>query len=214
ALTARWLRRCLQAGTGEGQTLFGIVQGGVFADLRRDCARDLTGLDLAGYGIGGLSVGEPKALMYEMLEAVVPELPEDKPRYLMGVGSPDALIQGVLRGVDMFDCVLPTRIARNGAAMTRTGRLTIKNARYAEDFLPLDESCACETCRNYSRSYLRHLFKTKEMLGARLLSLHNLYFLETLMREMREAISAGCLTEYGRRFLAAYGYSDNAEMSF
>ncbi|MDR1070437.1 MAG: tRNA guanosine(34) transglycosylase Tgt [Gracilibacteraceae bacterium] len=215
ALTARWLRRCMRAApAAEEQALFGIVQGGVYADLRRDCARDLAGLDLPGYGIGGLSVGEPKSLMYEMLEAVVPELPDHKPRYLMGVGSPDSLIQGVLRGVDMFDCVLPTRIARNGTAMTRTGRLVIKNARYAEDFLPLDETCACETCRHYSRAYLRHLFKAGEILGARLLTLHNIHFLETIMREMREAISSDGLTEYGRRFLDVYGYSGNKEMSF
>ncbi|MDR1321639.1 MAG: tRNA guanosine(34) transglycosylase Tgt [Gracilibacteraceae bacterium] len=215
ALTARWLRRCMRAApAAEEQALFGIVQGGVYADLRRDCARDLAELDLPGYGIGGLSVGEPKSLMYEMLEAVVPELPEHKPRYLMGVGSPDALIQGVLRGVDMFDCVLPTRIARNGTAMTRTGRLVIKNARYAEDFLPLDPACACETCQHYSRAYLRHLFKAREILGVRLLTLHNLHFLENIMREMREAISGGGLTEYGRRFLDVYGYSGHEEMSF
>ncbi|MDR1603386.1 MAG: tRNA guanosine(34) transglycosylase Tgt [Gracilibacteraceae bacterium] len=214
ALTARWLRRCLRAAPGGEQALFGIVQGSVFADLRRDCARDLADLDLAGYGIGGLSVGEPKGLMYEMLEAVVPELPEDRPRYLMGVGSPDALVNGVLRGVDMFDCVLPTRIARNGTAMTRAGRVVIKNARYAEDFLPLDPGCACETCRHYSRAYLRHLFQAKEILGLRLLTLHNLHFLETLMREIRAAISAGDLAAYGRGFLAAYGYTDSKEMSF
>jgi queuine tRNA-ribosyltransferase len=215
ALTARWLRRCMRAApAGERQALFGIVQGGMFADLRRACARDLAGLDLAGYGIGGLSVGEPKELMYEMLEAVVPELPEHKPRYLMGVGSPDALLGGVRRGVDMFDCVLPTRIARNGTAMTRTGRVAVKNARHAEDFLPLDPVCGCETCRNYSRAYLRHLFQAKEILGIRLLTLHNLYFLETLMREIREAISAGTLAEYERGFLAAYGYAAGKEMSF
>jgi queuine tRNA-ribosyltransferase len=215
ALTARWLRRCMAVDEpGSGQALFGIVQGGMFADLRRACARELAALDLAGYGIGGLSVGEPKGLMYEMLEAAVPELPAAKPRYLMGVGSPDALIHGILRGIDMFDCVLPTRIARNGTAMTRAGRVVIKNARFAEDFLPLDPACGCETCRCYSRAYLRHLFKAKEIMGIRLLTLHNLYFLETLMREMREAISTGNPAEYGRRFLAAYGYEDGKEMSF
>jgi queuine tRNA-ribosyltransferase len=186
----------------------------MYADLRRENAARLAERDLPGYALGGLSVGEPKALMYEMLEAAVPELPETKPRYLMGVGSPDALLEGISRGIDMFDCVLPTRIARHGTALTHSGRLVIKNARYAEDFTPLDPACTCETCRHYSRAYLRHLFQAGEILGHRLLTLHNLAFLLNLMREARQAIAAGVFTEFKAGFLTTYGYSADEEKSF
>jgi len=205
--TFRWAQRCKEALIStERQALFGIVQGSMYPDLRRQNAAQITGLDLPGYAIGGLSVGEPKEMMYEMLDTTVPLLPEDKPRYLMGVGSPDALIEGVIRGVDMFDCVLPTRIARNGTALSRYGKLVIRNAGYAEDFLPLDPSCSCYTCRNFSRAYLRHLLKAEEILGLRLMTIHNLHFLLQLMAEIREAIAEDRLLEYRRQFFADYGY--------
>lgn len=205
--TTRWLKRCKETlTTTDKQSLFGIVQGGVFEDLRRQSAAEITELDLPGYAIGGLSVGEPKDLMYEVMDYTVPLLPQHKPRYLMGVGSPDALIEGVLRGVDMFDCVLPTRIARNGTAMTRFGKLVVRNAESANDFSPLDPSCDCYTCRNYSRAYIRHLIKANEILGLRLMSIHNLRFLQNLMREIREAIAEDRLPEYRREFFKDYGY--------
>jgi len=205
--TTRWAKRCKDTlTTTDRQAQFGIVQGGVYEDLRRQSAAEITELDLPGYSIGGLSVGEPKELMYEVLDYTVPLLPREKPRYLMGVGSPDALIEGVMRGVDMFDCVLPTRIARNGTAMTRYGKLVVRNAQAANDFSPLDSTCDCYTCRNYSRAYIRHLLKADEVLGLRLMSIHNLHFLQTLMREIREAIAEERLVEYRRRFFADYGY--------
>ncbi len=203
--THRWAKRSLQAHQRpDDQALFGIVQGAFYGDLRQESARFLGDLDLPGYGIGGLSVGEPKPIMYEMLEETIPEMPEDKPRYLMGVGSPDCLIEGVIRGVDMFDCVLPTRIARHGKAMTSLGPVIIKNARYAKDFNPLDQNCSCYTCQNYSRSYLRHLFKAKEVLGARLLSYHNLYFLIELMSNLRQAIKDNNVLSFKDKFFARY----------
>jgi len=202
--TTRWAERCLQAHHKKDQALFGIVQGGVFHDLRAISARDLVSLDFPGYGIGGLSVGEPKKLMYEILEATTPLLPANKPRYLMGVGSPDCLIEGVIRGVDMFDCVLPTRIARNGTVFTHQGKLVIRNARYKDDFTPLDHHCCCYTCRNYSRAYLRHLFNVEEILGLRLTSYHNLYFLINLMQEIREAIKTDTLLDFREEFFGRY----------
>lgn len=187
--TTRWAERCQKAHTNtDRQGLFGIVQGGMFKDLRKQSALELTSLGFPGYGIGGLSVGEPKELMYEMLEYTTPFLPADKPRYLMGVGTPDCLVEGVLRGVDMFDCVFPTRVARNGTAMTKHGRLVAKNAEFARDFRPLDEECGCYTCRNFSRAYIRHLLKADEIFGLRLTTIHNLYFLLDFMRQMRQAI--------------------------
>ena len=166
--TTRWAERCKVAHTNtENQALFGIVQGGVFKDLREQSAKGLIDLDFPGYAIGGLSVGEPKDLMYEVLDYTTPLLPKNKPRYLMGVGSPDALFEGVIRGIDMFDCVLPTRIARNGTAMTSAGQISIKKAKYFDDFSPLDENCDCYTCRNYSKAYLRHLYKENEILSSR-----------------------------------------------
>lgn len=203
--TTRWLKRCKEAHKNtENQALFGIVQGGMYKDLREQSAREITSIDLPGYAIGGLSVGEPKEIMYEILEHTTPLLPEDKPRYLMGVGSPDDLIEGVIRGVDMFDCVLPTRIARNGTAMTSQGKVVARNAVYAEDFTPLDPECDCYTCRNYTKAYIRHLIKANEILGARLLTIHNLHFLLRLMENIREAIKEDRLLEFRKEFYKKY----------
>ena len=178
-------------------------------DLRIQSATDLTSMDFPGYAIGGLSVGEPKHLMYEVLDYTVPVLPANKPRYLMGVGSPDALIEGSIRGIDMFDCVLPTRIARNGTTMTSEGRLVIRNAKYAEDFGPLDPNCSCYTCTNYSRAYIRHLIKADETFGMRLTTTHNLHFLLQLMRDVREAIMEDRLLDFRDSFFTSYGLFDN-----
>lgn len=203
--TSRWALRCQQAHQRpDEQTLFGIVQGGVFPDLRRVSASQLLNMDFKGYGIGGLSVGEPKDIMYNVLEETIPVLPKDRPRYLMGVGSPDCLIEGALRGVDMFDCVLPTRIARNGTAMTSLGRVTLRNAKYARDFTPLDPNCQCPTCQNYSKAYLRHLFKAEEMLGPRLITQHNLWFLVHWMEEIRQAIRENRLLALRDEFYSRY----------
>ena len=206
-ITARWAERCLKAHKNtERQALFGIIQGSVFKDLRRESARQITSLGFPGYAVGGLSVGEPKNIMYEMLEEVVPHMPSDKPRYLMGVGSPDSIIEGVIRGIDMFDCVLQTRIARNGTAMTSRGRVVVRNAAYAEDFSPLDPECDCYTCKNYTRAYIRHMLKAGEILGLRLTTFHNLYFTIRLMDKIREAIEGDYLPEFREEFLAKYGY--------
>lgn len=186
--TERWAQRSLASHLRRDQALFGIVQGGVYQDLRRLSAEGLVALDFPGYAIGGLSVGEPKELMYELLDGTVPLLPAEKPRYLMGVGSPDALLEGSRLGIDLFDCVLPTRIARNGRVMTSRGYLTVRNAAYAADMAPLDEECGCPVCRQYTRAYIRHLFNAGEILGMRLTTYHNLYYLAALMREIREAI--------------------------
>lgn len=203
--TTRWLERCKAAHKyPERQALFGIVQGGMYKDLREQSAREITAIDLPGYAIGGLSVGEPKEMMYEVLDYTIPLLPEDKPRYLMGVGSPDDLLEGVLRGIDMFDCVLPTRIARNGTAMTSQGKVVVRNASYAEDFTSLDPECDCYTCRNYTKAYLRHLIKCNEILGARLLTIHNLHFLLKLMENVREAIREDRLLDYKKDFFEKY----------
>ena len=202
--THHWAERCKQAHTRRDQALFGIVQGGAFADLRRQSAEFITSLDFPGYSIGGLSVGEPKEVMHEMVEVTVPLLPEDKPRHLLGVGSPEDIFEGVARGIDIFDCVLPTRTARNGALFTRTGRLNIRNARYADDPAPIEEGCECYTCRHFSRAYLRHLIMAKEILGLRLATLHNLHFMMNLMREIRQAILAGTFAALKEEFLANY----------
>ncbi len=202
--THHWAERCRAAHAHRDQALFGIVQGGVFADLRRQSAEFITALDFPGYSIGGLSVGEPKELMHEMLEVTVPLLPEDKPRHLLGIGSPEDFFEGVARGIDIFDCVLPTRIARNGALFIRTGRLNIRNAQYADDAAPIEEGCDCYACRHFSRAYLRHLIMAKEILGLRLATLHNLHFMLNLMREIREAILAGAFSALKKEFLANY----------
>ena len=203
--TLRWLERCMKYKTREDQALFGIVQGAFEADLRIECAREMAKLDLPGFGIGGLSVGEPKPLMYAMLDALMPHMPEGKPRYLMGVGSPDCLIEGVLRGVDMFDCVLATRVARNGTVFTRDGRLVVRNAKYAEDFSSLDADCDCYACKNFTRAYIRHLFKAGEILALRLNSLHNVRFLLRMMEEIRAAIEEDSLRDWTEEFYARHG---------
>lgn len=199
--TTRWLKRCKEAHKNtEEQALFGIMQGGMYHDLRKQSAEEVVELDLPGYSIGGLSVGEPKEVMYDIMDECVDYLPKDKPRYLMGVGSPDCLIEGVARGIDMFDCVLPTRIARNGMVFTSEGKLSIKNKKYERDFTPLDHKCDCYVCRNYSRAYLRHLFKANEILSSMLLSHHNIYYLVNLMKEIRHAIEEDSFEEYRARF--------------
>lgn len=205
--TTRWAERCRESHTRPDQALFGIVQGGTFEDLRLQSAKELMAMDFPGYGIGGLSVGEPKEDMYRILDALDPVMPQEKPRYLMGVGSPDCLIEGALRGVDMFDCVLPTRTARMGTLFTSHGRVNIRNACHEHDFSPLDEECGCYTCRNYSRAYLRHLFKAEEILGARLASWHNLQFLTDLMTRIRQAIAEDRLEAFRSEFFLKYGYS-------
>lgn len=204
-LTSRWAERCLKAHTQtQQQALFGIVQGGMYADLRKISARDLVSLDFPGYGIGGLSVGEPAELMYQMLEETVPVLPENKPRYLMGVGSPDYLIEGAIRGIDMFDCVLPTRIGRNGTVMTSKGRVIVRDAKYSRDFTPMDEECSCFACRNHTKAYVRHLLKAGEMYGLRLTTIHNLSFLTNLMKSIRCAILEDRLLDFRKEFYAKY----------
>ncbi|WP_221566205.1 tRNA guanosine(34) transglycosylase Tgt [Alkalihalobacillus sp. TS-13] len=206
--TSRWAERCLEAHQRtEDQGLFGIVQGGEYEELRKQSAKDLVSLDFPGYAVGGLSVGEPKDVMNRVLEFTTPWLPDDKPRYLMGVGSPDSLIDGAIRGIDMFDCVLPTRIARNGTCMTSEGRLVIRNAKFSRDFRPLDENCDCYTCRNYSRSYIRHLVKSSETFGFRLTTYHNLYFLLELMERVRQAIREDRLLDFREEFFEQYGFN-------
>lgn len=205
--TMRWAKRCKKTHKNtESQALFGIVQGSVYKDLRQQSANRLVELDFPGYGIGGLSVGEPLELMYEMLEHTVPILPQDKPIYLMGVGSPDYLIEGAIRGVDMFDCVLPTRIGRNGTAMTSSGKVVVRNALYEKDFSPLDSECECYTCKNFTRAYIRHLIKAGEILGVRLITWHNIYFLIKLMEKVRNAILHDSLPEFRNEFFSRYGY--------
>ena len=203
--TTRWAERCRLRMRSENQGLFGIVQGGMYRELRERSAREITALDFPGYAVGGLSVGEPPELMQEMLSVSTSLLPEDKPRYLMGVGTPDFFLAAVARGIDMFDCVYPTRVARNGLAMTATGRLVIKNKEFTHDHTVLEEGCGCYACRNgYTRAYIRHLFRVGEIFALRLLSLHNLWFLLDFMRRLREAILADRFNEFSTEFLASY----------
>ncbi|WP_444313972.1 tRNA guanosine(34) transglycosylase Tgt [Megamonas funiformis] len=206
-LTLRWAQRCKDTMTNPNQGLFGIVQGGMYKDLRIECANRLVDMDFPGYAVGGLSVGEPKELMYEMLDITLEHLPKNKARYLMGVGTPDCLVEGVMRGIDMFDCVYPTRVARNGTAMTWNGRLVIKNAQYEHDFHPIDEHCNCYTCRNYSRAYIRHLVRVNEIFGLRLLTIHNLHFLIDFMRQMRQSIMEDRFPEFYRKFTANFSFN-------
>ncbi|NNF05915.1 MAG: tRNA guanosine(34) transglycosylase Tgt [Candidatus Eisenbacteria bacterium] len=208
--TIAWAKRCRTA-FDEGPrlpdsdpALFGIVQGGVYADLRKECLERLKEIGFEGYAIGGLSVGEPKTAMWEMVEAGMPGMPEDQPRYLMGVGTPEDLVEGVRRGVDMFDCVMPTRNARKGTVFTSQGRLVVKNATYARDQRPLDESCKCYTCRHYTRAYVRHLFQAGESLGPQLATLHSLHFYLNTMQEIREAIEAGTFGSWSQNFLETF----------
>jgi queuine tRNA-ribosyltransferase len=208
-LTLRWARRAQVAharGAG-GQALFGIVQGGTFPELRARAARETIALGFDGYAIGGMAVGEPKPIMYDLTAGVAAQLPAEQPRYLMGVGKPEDLVECVARGVDMFDCVLPTRNARNGQCFTWNGALTLKQARYERDGEPLDAACACYACRHFSRAYLRHLFMSEELLAYRLLSLHNVHFFQALMAAMRTAIATGAFAPFRARFFDRYAVS-------
>jgi len=198
--TKLWAERCQASRKRGDQALFGIVQGGLDRDLRVRSARDLTAMGFEGYAVGGLSVGESKADMYEMLDVTVPELPESQPRYLMGVGHPEDLIEGVSRGIDMFDCVVPSRHGRTGSLFAKSGRIVIKQAQYAYDERPIDSDCGCPVCGKYSRAYLHHLFTTKEMLGVRLNTVHNLWYFSDLMRRMRTAIAEGRFSEFRQAF--------------
>lgn len=207
--TTRWAKRCKDHHKNtDNQALFGIVQGGMYKDLRKKSAEDLVAMDFPGYAVGGLSVGEPKDIMVDILDYTTDFLPEDKPRYLMGVGTPDYLFEAVEHGIDMADCVLPTRIARNGTAMTSVGKVIAKNGKYKEDFTSLDENCDCYTCKNYTKAYIRHLFNVNEILAYRLLSIHNIYFLTKLMENIRNAILEDRFLEYKKEFYKSYGYED------
>ena len=206
-VTTKWEKRCRAYELKPHQGLFGILQGGMYPDLRREHFEQLKEVDFEGWAIGGLSVGEPPALMYEILDACVPLLPPEKVHYLMGVGTPEDLVEGVARGVDIFDCVMPTRNARNGTLFTSEGKIHIKNARFAKDNAPLDARCRCYTCRNFSRAYLRHLFVSGEILGSRLNTIHNLFFYLDLMRQMREAIAARRFSEFRASFYRSYAKS-------
>ncbi|NLX91326.1 MAG: tRNA guanosine(34) transglycosylase Tgt [Firmicutes bacterium] len=203
--TIRWAKRSKNYHQEwEKQALFGIVQGGIYPELRKICCSALTEMDFPGYALGGLSVGEPLELMNRILEVAVPLLPEEKPRYLMGVGSADALLEGVARGIDLFDCVLPTRIARNGSVMVPEGYLTLRNAEFADDMRPIDPECQCYSCRNYSRAYIRHLLKSNEILGLRLTTYHNLFFLANFMAEIRRAIREKTFDLFYNNFWARF----------
>jgi queuine tRNA-ribosyltransferase len=201
ARTAQWARRCRDAQTNREQALFGIVQGGFYSDLRRQGVEDLRAIGFDGYAIGGLSVGEPKEAMMEMLSQTAPLLPEDAPRYLMGVGTPGDIVEGVFHGIDMFDCVMPTRSARNGLLFTNSGKVVIRNACYREDNSPIESGCDCYTCRNYSRAYLRHLYVAGEILAMVLNTIHNLRYYQRHMERIREAIGNGTFMEFHRDFL-------------
>lgn len=204
--TTRWLERCIKAfDQTDKQALFGIVQGGMYPDLRQKSIREITSFDLPGYGVGGLSVGEPPEKYYAMLKETIPYLPEDKPRYLMGVGTPDYMLEAIEQGVDMFDCVMPTRIGRNGTVWTRYGRMIVRDNKYSTQFEPIDPTCSCYTCTHFTRAYIRHLLKADEMFGLRLTSYHNLYFLIRLMREVREAIMEDRFADYSKSFLEDWG---------
>lgn len=203
--TLRWAKRGKDAHHNSKQALFGIVQGGEYPELRAQCAKALVAMDFPGYSIGGTSVGEPKDIMYQMVEDAVKWLPENKPRYLMGVGNPIDLIETAIRGIDMYDCVLPTRVARHGALMTHQGRININNEKYKEDFTPVDSECDCYTCKNYTKAYLRHLHKADELFGKSLLSIHNVRFLLQLSEDIRKAIQEDRLLDFKEEFLEKYG---------
>ncbi len=203
--TLRWAKRCLNSKRGDEQALFGIVQGGEFPDLRKHCADELSKMDFDGYAIGGTSIGEPKDVFSKMVDYSVKYLPNEKPRYLMGIGSIDYLLEGIEHGVDMFDCVLPTRLARHGALLTHDGRINIRDSKYKDDFTPLDSACDCYTCQNFTRAYLRHLYVCDETFGKRLLSIHNLRFLIKLMEEARTAIKEDRFLSFKQDVLRRYG---------
>jgi queuine tRNA-ribosyltransferase len=206
--THRWAERCRVAHTRPDQALFAIVQGGIYADLRRQSVDFLRALEFPGYAVGGLAVGETKAQMYATLDETCPLLPVDKPRYLMGVGAPEDIVEAVARGIDLFDCVLPTRLARNGALLTPTGRINLRSAQYAEDPRPVQEGCGCYTCRTFSRAYLRHLYKAGEISALRFGTIHNVYFMADLMRQIRAAIEAGRFADFRATFLEQYTISN------
>lgn len=205
--THRWAKRCKQAHTREDQALFGIVQGGMYKNLRIESTKTLADMDFIGYGIGGLSVGEPKPLMYEMLEEMMPYMPANKPRYLMGVGSPDCLVEGVIRGIDMFDCVMQTRVARNGLALTRHGRRMIRNKEFERDFRPIEEGCDCYACTHFTRAYVRHLIKANEILAAQLLTMHNIRFTLRLMEDVRKAIAEDKLLDLRKELIESGAFN-------
>ncbi|MBT3363578.1 MAG: tRNA guanosine(34) transglycosylase Tgt [Chloroflexi bacterium] len=209
-MTHRWAQRCLESHENENQAMFGIVQGGTYPELRRQSARFMASLDFPGYALGGLSVGEAKDVTWSMVEEVTPLLPSDKPRYLMGVGSPEDLFEGVARGIDMFDCVLPTRVARNGSLFTTQGRRSIRRAQYKSMDAPVELNCDCYTCSNFSAAYLHHLFKTEEMLGYRLASIHNLRFLVRLMERIRQSILDGSFSSLKDEFVSSYAVTDQS----
>ena len=205
ARTTRWLDRCIKAHRNpDTQGLFGIIQGSMYEDLRRKSAEAVTSFDLPGYAIGGISVGEPAEMFYKVLNCTTPLMPEDKPRYLMGVGTPDYLVEGAIAGVDMFDCVLPTRLGRHGTILTHNGRKIVRDKKHEECFEPMEEGCTCYACRNYSAAYVRHLFKAGEMFGMRLCSCHNIHFLLNLMQDVRDAIANDCLGDFRDEFFAHY----------
>jgi len=206
--TARWAERCRSAHLENGQHLFGIIQGGIYPELRRESAEQITSLDFPGYAIGGLSLGEPKSLMWEMVETTVQYMPADRPRYLMGVGSPEDLVEGISRGIDIFDSALPTRVARNGALYTREGRKNIRRSAYREVMSPVEAGCGCFACRNYTSAYLSHLFRCEELLAYRLATIHNLFFMQKLIEEARQAIAQGVFPEFKKGFLEIYKTTD------
>lgn len=205
-ITTKWAKRCKTAHKNNNQFLFGIIQGSVYPDLRKRSAKEIIDLDFPGYAIGGLSVGEAKNIMYEIIDCTVPLLPENKPHYLMGIGSPEDIFECVERGIDMFDCVMPTRNARNGTAFTSQGKVIVKNAAYSQDFSPLDSECDCYTCKNFTRAYLRHLFNVGEILGMRLNTLHNINFMIKLLFKIRQSILQDNFVEFKREFLGKFNY--------
>jgi queuine tRNA-ribosyltransferase len=203
-LTSRWARRCKETKSDDGQKLFGIIQGGFYKDLRLKSAHELLEMDFDGYAIGGLSVGEPKSLMWDMVDTVIGLLPQEKPRYMMGVGMPEDLLEGIKRGVDMFDCIIPTRLARNGTLFTWDGKMNLKNARYTEDARPIDETCSCYTCRTFSRAYLRHLLVSHELTSFYLNTVHNVFFYMKFMQMIRDAVCRGSFDVFYNDFNARY----------
>jgi queuine tRNA-ribosyltransferase len=208
-LSLRWAKRCRSSFKSESSSLFGIIQGGVFNNLREDSLAELIEIDFEGYAIGGLSVGEPKEEMDKVVDHITPKMPEDKPRYLMGVGTPLDIVKAVQLGVDMFDCVIPTRHARNGYLYTSKGIVKIRNSENKNNLEPLDENCSCYTCSNFSRSYLHHLDKTKEMLGSTLQTIHNLHYYLSLMRNLRLSIETGTLQTFIKEFEGTWNNIDN-----
>ena len=204
--TLRWAKRCKDAHKDENQSLFAVVQGGESKELREHCAKELVKMDFDGYSIGGTAVGEPKELQYKQVEYSCKYLPEDKVRYLMGVGDPIDIIENVIRGVDIFDCVMPTRLARHGHAYTKYGKINLKNKQFEEDFTPVEEGCDCYCCKNYTRAYVHHLIKAEETLGARLLSIHNIRYLTRLTEDLRKAIDEDKILEYKEEFLKNYKF--------